>query len=130
MENNNNFICDKCNFICDSKARWEAHIKTELHVTGKRKKRSDYNEELHKCKNCNYETKNTTTMKTHILNKHSTLEDRKNKFSYFCVFCNFGSFYSDIYNVHVNTEKHKYQVLLNEQNKILLNNNNINKIDV
>ena len=30
---NNKYNCEKCNFTCNTKARWEAHIKTELHKT-------------------------------------------------------------------------------------------------
>jgi len=57
-------------------ARWEAHIKTELHKTGQRKLRSDY-KEPYKCDKCDYESKNITTMKIHKLNKHLTKEDRE-----------------------------------------------------
>ena len=49
METNNKeykYNCEKCNFKCNTKARWEAHITTELHKTGQRKKRSDFKEHL------------------------------------------------------------------------------------
>ena len=28
-EKTNKYICDKCNFKCNTKARWEEHINTE-----------------------------------------------------------------------------------------------------
>ncbi len=52
MENNNKYNCEKCIFSCDTKARWEAHIKTSLHINGVKKKRSDYKNPF-KCEICN-----------------------------------------------------------------------------
>jgi len=48
----NKYICEKCNFKCNTKARWEAHLNTTLHQTGIKKKRSDYKEPI-KCDYCN-----------------------------------------------------------------------------
>jgi len=60
-------ICEKCNYRCNFESQWIKHCETELHKTGKRKKRTDYRE-IEKCKKCNYTTKNHTTMKKHYLN--------------------------------------------------------------
>lgn len=57
---------------------WEKHINTELHKTGKRKKRTDYKEPT-KCDFCDYVTKNTVTLKKHMLNKHKSKEERKKR---------------------------------------------------
>ena len=54
---NNKYNCEKCNFKCNTKARWNAHINTQLHITGQRKKRNDYKEPL-QCNKCEYKTKN------------------------------------------------------------------------
>ena len=102
----NKYVCEKCNFKCNTKARWEAHIKTELHKTGQRKLRSDY-KEPYKCEKCDYETKNITTMKIHKLNKHSTKLERKEKFKYYCEICDFGTFSKKTIENHNNSEKHK-----------------------
>ena len=72
----NKYVCDKCNFKCNTKARWDAHINTELHKTGQRKLRSDY-KEPYKCDKCDYKHKNITNYKIHILNNHSSKEERK-----------------------------------------------------
>lgn len=109
-EEDNEYTCDQCNFKCETKARWNAHIKTTLHITGKKKRRSDYKDPF-KCDDCEYETKNIVTMKIHKLNKHSTIEERKSEFTHYCEYCNYGSFSQDSYNLHLNSIKHKYNEL-------------------
>ena len=106
MENNNKYNCEKCVFSCNTKARWEAHIKTILHITGVKKKRSDYKNPF-KCEICNYETKNIITLKAHKLNNHSTIEEKKKEFKYYCECCDFGSFYENFITLHNQTTKHK-----------------------
>ena len=96
----NKYFCEKCNFNCNTKARWEAHANTELHKIGQRKKRSDYKEPF-KCENCNYETKNIVMMKIHKLNKHSDVNKREKEFKYYCKCCDYGSFSEDSYNKHI-----------------------------
>ena len=107
MDDNNKYNCDRCNFKSETKLRWEAHIKTELHLTGQRKKRSDYKEPF-KCNDCEYETKNVTMLKIHKLNKHSTKEERKEGFPHYCKNCNYGSFTKSSYDLHILTSKHKH----------------------
>ncbi len=110
-----NYTCEKCNLKCNEKARWEKHINTELHKTGARKKRKDYKEPL-TCDGCDYSTKNLTTMKVHKLNKHSTKEERGKQFIYYCKLCDFGCFFIEFMDTHNDTEKHKH-------NLSLINNN-------
>lgn len=100
------YVCNECRYKTNVKSRWEAHIKTELHKTGTRKKRKDIKEPF-KCKKCEYETKNKTLLKQHKLNEHGTIEERKEKFKYYCEVCDFGTFSIDIFNKHNNTRKHK-----------------------
>lgn len=109
------YICDKCNFKVNTKARWEAHIKTEIHKTGKRKKRCDYKDPL-KCDFCEYVTKNKTTLKKHILNKHKTKDDRHKDFKYYCVGCDFGTFSQKTFEIHNNSDKHKHYLYVLETN--------------
>ena len=100
------YNCDTCGYHCNMKSSWAKHINTELHKTGKKKRRSDYKEPL-TCDKCTYTTKNKTMMITHKLNKHSTKEDRENEFKYYCKMCDFGSFSSDSMKVHNESYKHK-----------------------
>jgi hypothetical protein len=41
VENEYKYICEKCNYKCDYISQWNKHIETELHKTGKRKKRTN-----------------------------------------------------------------------------------------
>ena len=111
MEDYNKYKCEKCNFKCNTKARWEAHIKTELHKTEKKKIRSDY-KEPHKCEKCDYKHKNITNYKIHLLNNHSTKEEREKEYIYYCKTCDFGSFCEEQLNKHNETIKHKYNTTL------------------
>ena len=106
MSNNKfKYYCEKCDLGCNILSRWEAHIKTEKHLPGQRKKRSDY-KEPYKCDNCEYKTKNITTMKMHKLNSHSNKEEREKEFKYYCSCCNYGTFSIDLYNGHTKSKKH------------------------
>ncbi len=100
------FVCDSCKFKCNSVSHWNIHIETELHKTGKRKKRCDYKEPF-KCNECDYITKNNTTLKKHILNEHADKEKRKSDFRFYCKYCDFGTFSQDTMNIHNETKKHK-----------------------
>jgi len=115
MDNINKFICEKCNFETNIKSKWNNHINTELHKTGKRKIRSDCKNPL-KCNDCEYITKNNITLKKHILNKHSNIEEREKQFKYYCNVCNFGTFSNDTMNIHNDTEKHKHFILIYKNN--------------
>ncbi|ARF12673.1 hypothetical protein Klosneuvirus_15_4 [Klosneuvirus KNV1] len=109
----NKYNCSQCKFSCNTKARWDAHIKTELHKTGKRKQRRDYKEPF-KCKECDYNTKNTVTFKAHILNHHANKETREKEFKYYCKLCDFGTFSNDIITTHNETERHKLMIKRNQ----------------
>ena len=47
------YICEKCDYKCNFISQWNLHINTELHKTGKRKKRTDKTE-VGQCKDCDY----------------------------------------------------------------------------
>ncbi len=113
-ENEFKYICEKCNYKCDYISQWNKHIETELHKTGKRKKRTDKTE-VGQCKKCEYNTNNYSLMLKHILNKHTTKEERKEKFKYYCELCDFGTFSKDTIEVHNNSEKHKKYILRNHK---------------
>ena len=63
--------------------------------------------EVGKCKQCEYETQSYSTMLKHILNKHSSKEERKKQFKFYCETCDFGTFSKDTFAVHESSNKHK-----------------------
>jgi len=103
------FVCVKCVFKCEYESQWINHLNTELHLTGFRKKRTDYQED-NKCDKCDYTTRNIVTMKKHVLNKHATLEQREKEFKFYCKICDFGTFSKDTIEVHNNSGKHKLSI--------------------
>ena len=107
MEEEYRYNCDQCNYKCDAKSKWEIHINTEKHITGKKKKRSDYKVEPYKCEICEYKTRNNALYKQHKLNYHSTKEEREKEFKFYCKSCDYGTISKDIYENHIITEKHK-----------------------
>ncbi len=111
MSDQKKYICIKCNFFSNYKKDYNEHIKTEKHLTGKRKERSDkkVEESLYTCTKCDYSTNHTYNLKSHILNNHSTIEERKNGFTYYCDGCNYGIFSKTIFEKHLLSKKHIYK---------------------
>ena len=114
MDDTKNKHCNKCNKTFTSNTHLRIHYNTDLHKTGQRKKRSDFKDPF-KCEDCDYTTKNITTMKIHKLNKHSTKEERSKQFTFYCKYCDYGSFSKDSLEIHNNTEKHKHTFSLINQ---------------
>jgi hypothetical protein len=110
MEEIKNRYCNKCNKTFTSHTHYLIHCETELHKTGKRKTRTDRKEEL-KCSICNlYTTKQESTMKLHILNNHSSIEEKKKGFKYYCEKCNYGINNELKFKEHLETKKHKIRI--------------------
>ena len=42
-----------------------------------------------------------------LINNHSTKEERKDKFKYYCECCDFGVFVKSMMDTHLNTNKHQ-----------------------
>ena len=99
----NIYNCEQCDFHINSTALWIKHTETVLHQTGKRKVRSD-RKRLDKCPHCEYVSNVAcnVNMKQHILNYHSTLEEKKEKFKYYCENCDYGCFANPQINKHNN----------------------------
>lgn len=104
------YVCEKCDYKCKFECEWKKHCETTLHKTGKRKKKDNYVQPI-KCKMCDYSNKNKVLLKSHFLNKHSTIEDRKKEYKFYCLTCDFGSFFDVIMKNHNETEKHKINLI-------------------
>jgi len=92
--------------------KWLKHIDTELHKTGKRKIRSD-RKRIDKCPHCAYISNavSSVNINQHILNYHSTIEEKKLKFKYYCENCDYGCFAKPQFDKHCDTYKHKYKMI-------------------
>jgi ribosomal protein L35 len=84
---------------------YEIHLKSKRHNDEPRKERIDkkYNP---KCKYCDFTTIQPTNMSVHILTKHSSPEERKNKSKFYCEKCDFGTMGKILYKRHLETKKH------------------------
>ena len=58
---------------------------------------------LYKCNKCSFETYNKNNYLNHILNNHSTKEERKEKFKFYCECCDFVVFVKSMKDTHLNT---------------------------
>ena len=94
--------CVKCDFHGKAEGEWNQNLQTSKHVNGYRSTRIA----PHKCKECDFETKHTTNLKYHALNKHSNIETRRQVFTYYCDACNLGEFCSSAYQKHLKSNKH------------------------
>lgn len=111
MEEQYKYNCEKCNYKTNLKYSWTQHCNTTLHKTGKRKVRKDRIQENYKCDKCNYITTNNNNYLTHILNNHSTKEERHGKFKFYCEICDFGVFVKSAFDKHIKTKKHNMKIL-------------------
>jgi hypothetical protein len=103
------YICEKCNYKTEFKHSYEKHLTTELHKTGKRKERSD-KKILDKCPHCDYTSKVNTDIQTHIISKHMSEKEQKEKFKFYCDYCKIGFLYESQHNIHLTLVKHKKNV--------------------
>ena len=63
--------------------------------------------ELFSCDKCDFSSTNKNNYLTHKLNNHSTKEERKQQFKYYCDTCDVGVFSETSFNNHKETIRHK-----------------------
>lgn len=107
------YICEKCNYKTVYKQSYKAHLKTELHLTGHRKTRTD-KKTPDKCPHCLYTTGVSTTMQQHIIKNHMTPDEQKEKLKYYCDVCKIGFMAQSQYNVHTKSKRHQNKILYME----------------
>ena len=69
-------ICNKCNYTTNRLDSYKKHCDSMLHMTGKRKVRSDKLIDNYKCEKCNYQSNHKVNMKIHILRNHGSKEEK------------------------------------------------------
>ena len=101
------FFCEKCNYGTDYKDSMDKHEKSSLHITGERGKRKKTGRKKYVCGICEYENENINNYQVHMLNNHSSKEERMEKFKYYCNICDVGAFAESFYQKHLLTSRHK-----------------------
>ncbi len=104
-ENEFKFKCEKCEYYTNFKSSYDKHLTSSIHQTGERKVRTDKKDP--KCDKCNYECSSQQSLREHILNLHSTKEEREKEFKFYCKSCDFGKMNEKQFEVHLNSNKHK-----------------------
>ena len=98
--------CEKCNYKTNIRHSLLQHFNSELHKTGQRgiKKKAV---EIYQCNDCEYNTIKKSNYLTHKLNNHSSIEERKKEFKYYCDICDFGVFTESSYKKHIESKVHQ-----------------------
>ncbi len=103
---NYKYVCEQCNYKTNIRHSLLQHNETELHKTGERKKKPIKIKEEYKCDKCDYISTNKNNYITHKLNNHSSQEERKKQFKYYCEKCDFGVFTESSIKKHNITIRH------------------------
>ena len=98
------YNCEVCNYKCIYPAHWKQHIESEKHKTGKRGTRCD-KKYPDKCPKCEFIPKSNTNYLQHTLIYHSTKEERKEKFPFYCEACDSGAFTKQSFETHKTSKK-------------------------
>ena len=106
MTDNNKFICEKCNYKTNIKSLILQHYETELHKTGERGKKLIKEKKIFSCDKCYFSSTNKNNYLTSKLNNHSTKEERKQQFKYYCDNCDFGVFTESSLEIHKHSLRH------------------------
>lgn len=101
------YYCDKCQYGTNIKNSIERHNDSSYHKTGIKTRKEKENKVSYECKECKYITNNKSNYVLHKLNNHSTKEERKKEFKYYCELCDFGVFAETTFNIHTESKAHK-----------------------
>ena len=93
------YYCEKCRFGCQYESGWKTHEISNKHRGCENKQ---YKLEPKKCNQCHYKTLCSSNLKLHILNHHSTKEERQKGFTYYCEECDYGIFGKKQFEKHLN----------------------------
>ena len=103
------YYCEKCKYGTNIKNSIERHNLSNYHVTGIKTRKEKENKIIYICnkKDCEYQTINKSNFELHNLNNHSTKEERKKNFKYYCELCDFGSLAETLFINHNESNVHK-----------------------
>ena len=108
------YHCESCKYTTKYHSSWIQHVNTEKHKNGGKKSMPPRNYTKKKafdpnCKHCSYTTHIVNSMTVHILTNHSTSEERRAGFKYYCETCDVGVVCEKAYIRHCDTKKHKFR---------------------
>ena len=123
MNSTNILYCECCKFSCKFESTWIQHVNTSKHKNnGKCIRINKKVNNNTKCDKCDFIAKHKEGLNTHNLLKHSNPQDRKEKFTYYCNNCDFGTHYETIYKTHCETKKHQLITKCLEKKNIEISN--------
>lgn len=103
------YFCEKCQYGTNIKKSIERHNESNYHITGIKTRKEKENKVSYECKECKenkYITDNKSNYILHKLNNHSTKEERKQQFKYYCDNCDFGVFTESSLEIHKHSLRH------------------------
>jgi hypothetical protein len=110
MELQEPYYCECCKYTTKYRASWMHHLDTIKHKNGgKRPVKNPMNLDSN-CKHCNYTSENLLNMTVHTLTNHSTSEERRARFKYYCEICDIGAVSENAFLRHCDTKKHKFRL--------------------
>jgi len=110
MTESYNLICNICDYKTNIENSMTDHLKSNAHQY---KKRGVTGKKVYTCDHCDYTTPNKNNFTMHTLNNHSSQEQRKTGFTYYCHTCDTGMMSTSSFKLHNKTKRH---ALLNENN--------------
>jgi hypothetical protein len=97
-------VCSTCHYETPIKAYWDRHLLSWKHQHGGQTKSKILKAN---CEKCGVKFSTTTNMKQHMLVHHSSPQERKKQYKFYCDVCDYGSFAKPAYEQHVLTRKHR-----------------------
>lgn len=108
------FKCNICNYNTDKSSDFIKHHKTRKHLNN-----CDNNILIKDniCNICNIQFLNHWNYKIHMIINHATLEE-KQQYKYYCKYCDIVLFCKLYHEKHINSKKHKNNILADKLNNI------------
>jgi hypothetical protein len=116
-ETNNKLYCECCNYTATANAFWLKHLETQRHKRDGIKKPTF-------CDLCNYKSISHWNVNMHKIQKHSTKEERS-KLKLYCSACDIVCMCQKYFDKHMESTRHKNQILVNKSLEEIKNKKNI-----
>lgn len=123
------YECTECNFVTIYANSYKRHVMSGKHNTTYTgiivKKKKEKVTQIYKCEKCDYTDTHKYNRDNHYLKNHASEEERKNKFTYYCEACCFGTMSNKDNASHTKTTQHiRLMKIFQETQKKLQNMKN------